>query len=78
MERTILTTLEYSVHPITLHTWADLYTKLWDNYATQMQLHQFSQHCDLSMRLYTFHSYHLTMFESNQIVLAVMYFLLGG
>jgi acyl carrier protein phosphodiesterase len=57
MERKMMHTLGYKLTPITLVAWADIYTRLWDKFATEYNLHQFCEHGDLAIRQFTFYSY---------------------
>lgn len=50
MERNMLNTLRWSLHPITLITWADWYTKQWDEYADANNMHSLTECHDSAFR----------------------------
>lgn len=53
----MLNVLRFNLHPVTLHTWTDLFTQLWDQYACDYGLHNFTENGDASLRLFTEYSY---------------------
>jgi len=57
MERRLLSTIGFRLNPVTLVHYADWYTRQWDAFATQCNLHQFCDSGDISFRTFTFSSY---------------------
>jgi len=57
MEREMLNTLRWRLHPVTLITWADWYTKQWDVYADENTMHSMTECHDAAFRQFTLHSY---------------------
>lgn len=57
MERTIFNVLKFKLHPVTLISWADWYTKQWDEYADQNNMHSLTECHDAAFRQFTLHSY---------------------
>lgn len=49
----MLNLLGFNLHPVTLHIWTELYTYLWDQFACNYDLHNFTEQGDASLRLYT-------------------------
>ena len=43
MERTMIEVIEYSLHPVTLLSWADWFTRQWDSYANQSNMHALAE-----------------------------------
>ena len=58
MEREMFKVLGYKLTPVTLQTWTEIFTRRWDVFATQNQLHQFTEAGDASLRLFTSNSYY--------------------
>ena len=50
MERTMLNVLGFRLHPVTLISWADWYTKQWDEYADANNLHALCECHDTAFR----------------------------
>lgn len=57
MEKEMMTVLGFRLHPITLITWADWYTKQWDVYADSTNMHSLTECHDAAFRQFTLHSY---------------------
>lgn len=57
MERTMMQAIGFRLHPVTLVTWADWFTREWDVYAEGFNMHAFTQVQDASFRSFTQHSY---------------------
>ena len=49
--------IQYSLHPVTLLSWADWYTRQWDSYANQSNMHALAECQDISFRSFSLHSY---------------------
>ena len=50
MERDMMSILGFRIHPITLISWADWYTKQWDDYADAANLHALTEVHDCAFR----------------------------
>ena len=57
MEREMMQVLKFKLHPVTLLTWVDWYTKAWDEYAGKFNLHALTECEDAFFRVFTYHSY---------------------
>ena len=57
MEREMMNVLGFRLHPVTLISWADWYTKVWDDYADKMNLHGLTEVQDAAFRQFTLHSH---------------------
>ncbi len=86
--------LQFGLHPVTLQTWVDCFTKLWDHYANDLNLHQYAEDGNLSLRSLHQSSYSRLRFihemvdaiicsalvqdDQRQLVASVMYLVLAG
>ena len=50
MERDMMRVLKYRLHPVTLLTWVDFYTKRWDEYAEKYNMHALTECQDAYFR----------------------------
>ena len=57
MERDMMSTLSFRLHPVTLISWADWFTKQWDDYADSANMHSLTEVHDCAFRQFTLHSY---------------------
>lgn len=57
MERKMITVLGFKLHPVTLVSWADYYTKRWDEYADKFNMHALTECKDAAFRAFSLHSY---------------------
>ena len=57
MEREMMQVLGFRLHPVTLISWADFYTRMWDDYADANNLHALTEVHDAAFRQFTLHSY---------------------
>ena len=53
----MMQTLGFYLHPVTLISWADWYTKKWDDYADAANMHALTECHDCAFRQFTLHSY---------------------
>jgi len=53
----MMTVLGFRLHPVTLVSWADWYTKQWDEYADANNMHGLTECHDAAFRQFTLHSY---------------------
>jgi hypothetical protein len=45
--------LGYRLNPVTLQTWCECFTRVWDQFSSRNSLHQFTETGDISLRLFT-------------------------
>lgn len=57
MEREMCQVLGFRLHPVTLISWADWFTKEWDIYADANNIHALTEMHDCAFRQFTLHSY---------------------
>ena len=50
MEREMMQMLSFRLHPVTLISWADWYTKQWDDYADANNMHSLTECHDSAFR----------------------------
>ena len=50
MERDMMSTLSFRLHPVTLISWADWFTKQWDDYADSANMHSLTEVHDCAFR----------------------------
>ena len=57
MERQMMQVLRFKLHPVTLLSWVDWYTKRWDEYADKHNMHALTECQDAGFRQFSLHSY---------------------